>query len=81
MGKKDTITKNYLTRPDIFADAFNYYLFGGKKVIKPKDLEEQNTTELAVIKKMGRLFTNQKMRDVLKLCTIRRSRYATLVRV
>ena len=79
MGKKDTITKEYLSRPDIFADAFNYFLFDGKKVIKPKDLQEQDPTELAVIKKMGKIFTDQKMRDVLKLCTIRHSKYATLV--
>lgn len=54
MGKKDTITKEYLSRPDIFADAFNYFLFGGKKVIKPTDLQEQDPTELAIIKKMGK---------------------------
>ncbi len=79
MGKKDTITKEYLSRPDIFADAFNYFLFGGKKVIKPTNLQEQDPTELAIIKKMGKIFTDQKMRDVLKLCTIRHSKYATLV--
>ncbi len=79
MGKKDTLTKKYLSRPDIFADAFNYFLFDGKKVIKPKDLEEQDPTEIAVMKKMSRVFADQKMRDVLKLCTIRRSSYATLV--
>ena len=56
-----------------------YFLFDGKKVLKPKDLIEQDTTELAVIKKLGKLFTDQKMRDVLKLCTIRRSKQATLV--
>ena len=79
MRKKDTLTKQYLARPDIFADAFNYYLFDGKKVLRPKDLIEQDTTELAVIRKLGKLFTDQKMRDVLKLCTIRRSKQATLV--
>ena len=79
MGKKDTLTKKYLSRPDIFADAFNYFLFDGRKVIKPKELQEQDSTELAVINKLGKLFTDQKLRDVLKLCTIRRSRYATLV--
>ena len=79
MGKKDILTKNYLSRPEIFADAFNYYLFDGKRVIKPEDLEEQDPMEQAVVKKMGRVFASQKMRDVLKLCTIRRSRNATLI--
>ena len=79
MGRKDTLTKNYLKRPEIFADAFNYFLFGGEKVIKPKDLKEQDPTEIAVMRKMGRAFPSQKMRDILRMCTIRQSKYATLV--
>ena len=79
MGRKDTLTKNYLKRPEIFADAFNYFLFGGEKVIKPKDLKEQDPTEIAVMRKMGKAFPSQKMRDILRLCTIRSSKYATLV--
>ena len=79
MGKKDVLTKQYLAQNDVFADAFNYFLFKGKQVIKPTDLEEQDPTELAVIKKMTRVFTNQKMRDVLKRCNIKHSKYATLV--
>ena len=79
MGRKDTITKNYLKRPDVFADAFNYFLFNGEKVIKQKDLKEQDPTEIAVMRKMGKAFPSQKMRDILRKCTIRRSKYATLV--
>ena len=79
MGKKDIVTKQYLSQNNIFADAFNYYLFNGEKVIKPKDLKEQDSTELAVVKKMSKVFTNQKMRDVLKLCTIKHSKMATFV--
>ena len=79
MGSKDTLTKNYLKRPEIFVDAFNYFLFGGEKVIKPKDLKEEDPTETAVMRKMGKAFPSQKMRDVLRRCTIRRSKYATLV--
>ena len=65
MGRKDILTKRYLAQNDVFADAFNYYLFQGKQIIKPKDLKDQDSTELAVIKKMSRVFTNQKMRDVI----------------
>ncbi|MBP3242159.1 MAG: transposase [Oribacterium sp.] len=79
MGKNDTLTKQYLAQNDIFADAFNFYMFNGEQVIKAKDLKEQDPTELAVINKMGKVFTNQKIRDVLKLCTIRHSKLATLV--
>ena len=37
MGKKDVLTKQYLAQNDVFADAFNYFLFKGKQVIKPTD--------------------------------------------
>ena len=79
MEEKDVLTKKYLSRPDIFADAFNYYLFDGSPVIKPDDLAEQDTAELAIIEKLGRIFADQKLRDVLKLCTIRNSSHATLI--
>ena len=29
MGKKDTITKNYMKENRVFADAFNYLLYNG----------------------------------------------------
>ncbi len=79
MSKKDTLTKQYLGQNKVFADAFNYYLFHGEQVIKPGDLKEQDPTEITVIQKFGKVFSNQKMRDILRLCTIRHSRYATLV--
>ncbi len=79
MGQKDIVTKKYLARNDVFADAFNYFLFDGEEVIKAEDLKEQDPTELVVIDKMNRLFSNQKMRDVLKLCTVKHSEYATLI--
>ncbi|MBR1670748.1 MAG: hypothetical protein IJ695_08625 [Butyrivibrio sp.] len=70
MGKKDTISKDYLDQNIIFADAFNYYCYGREKVIKPEDLMELDPTELAVIrKKMNRLITNKKMRDILRNCS------------
>ena len=79
MGKKDTIAKLYLAQPEIFADAFNYFVFDGEKVINPDDLKELDPTESAVIKKAGRLITDQKIRDLLKLCTIKQGRNATYV--
>ena len=79
MGKKDILTKQYLAQDDVFADAFNYYFFDGEEVIKPGELKEQDAAELAVIDKMNKVFTSQKMRDVLKICNIKRSKYATMV--
>ncbi|WP_155843229.1 hypothetical protein [Butyrivibrio sp. NC2002] len=48
MGKKDILTKEYLSQNDVFADAFNYYLYNGVKVIKPDELTEQDSTEVLI---------------------------------
>ena len=48
MGIKDTITISYMKTPEVFADAFNYYLYGGKQIIQAKKLKELDTRELAV---------------------------------
>ena len=70
MGKKDTVTKNYMSEPLYFADAFNFYLFNGEQLIKANELCEKDSTEL------GSIFSGedeeiiQKERDVLKQCVI-----------
>ena len=45
MGRIDTETKEYVKRPAVFADLFNYLIYGGEKVIKPEKLSELDTTE------------------------------------
>ena len=40
MGKPDTVTKDYMSRPDIFADVFNQFLYHGEQVIQPERLTE-----------------------------------------
>lgn len=76
---RDTITKTFLSGDNVFADAFNYLIYEGRKIIKPEDLAVQDPTETVVIDKLGKVFTDQKYRDVIKLCTIKRSQTATLV--
>lgn len=44
MGVKDTITKDYMKDPYIFADAFNYLLYNGEPVILPEELHPLDTT-------------------------------------
>lgn len=48
MGAKDTATIKYMRQNEIFADAFNYFVYGGKQVISPDSLEELDTRELDV---------------------------------
>ena len=48
VGVIDTEGKKYLSDNEIFADAFNYLVYGGKQVIKAGELREIDTTELSV---------------------------------
>ena len=52
---------------DIFADAFNFYLYGGRQVLHPEQLNELDSTELSYpFGADGRGEPVQKYRDVLK---------------
>ena len=67
MGVIDTEGKKYLSDNEIFADAFNYLVYGGKQVIKATELREIDTTELAVPYGNSAKAPVQKYRDILKL--------------
>lgn len=72
MGLADTVTKAYVKGNTVFADAFNYLIYGGKAVVDPAQLQELDTTEIAL--PFGAQDENgnqpddavQKYRDVLK---------------
>lgn len=72
MGRKDTITKEYMSKPQYFADAFNSSVFKGKQVVKPDKLflEEMDTTEMGIIITEDAKDIVQKVRDVLKKSVI-----------
>ena len=67
MGKADTATANFMRQNDVFADAFNFFLYQGDPVINPKQLRELDPAELAMPygadKKSEPV---QKYRDILK---------------
>lgn len=72
MSKKNTISKDYMSDNDKFADAFNYYIYHGKQVIKPESLKEKNITELSLPHKNNEsFFAVEKYRDILKKCVIK----------
>lgn len=48
LRRKDTVTKDYMKQNAIFADAFNYYIYGSQQRILPGQLQELDTTEIAV---------------------------------
>lgn len=68
MGVKDTVTTKYMRQNEIFADAFNYYVYGGEQVINPESLEELDTREIDVPYggEKGAKQPVQKTRDVIK---------------
>lgn len=66
MGKIDTVTKKYLSKNTIFADAFNFYVYDGEQVIKAEELKEMDTTEIILPYGENLSEPVQKFRDVLK---------------
>ncbi len=73
MGVADKETKAYMRENEIFADAFNFFLYDGAQKIQPGLLRELDTTELAQLpgtdeKQLSEVI--QKYRDVLKAAVI-----------
>ncbi|MBQ8804055.1 MAG: Rpn family recombination-promoting nuclease/putative transposase [Tyzzerella sp.] len=77
MGKKNTITKDYMSVPEYFADSFNYYLFDGRQIIKPSNLQVLDPTEIAIIPEDASEETVEKIRDLLKQCVLMEDERAT----
>jgi len=73
LGKKDTITKDYMRDPVVFADAFNQFLYHGRQVIKPENLVERDTAEMILPYESlsptepGASVPEQKYQDEMKL--------------
>lgn len=72
MGKKDTCEKEFFADNRIFADLVNGIVFGGKEVVHPEDLVEQDTTEVYSEYINNTLLNAQKYRDLLKHATIKK---------
>ncbi len=80
MGEKDIKAKNYLNDNERFADLCNYYFYRGMQVLKPEDLEEQDTTEvLSVFGVNSKEIQLQKWRDLLKKVIIKRTKSCNYV--
>ena len=67
MGAIDTEARKYFGISRIFADAFNYLLYDGEEVIKPENLREIDTTQIAIPYGNGARIPTQKYRDLLKI--------------
>lgn len=66
--RADTITKDFISDAEIFADVFNYYIYGGKQIIQPEQLKECDPVELALPYGADHaLVPVQRTRDVQKI--------------
>ena len=85
MGHGDIVTREYMRKNEIFADAFNYMIYGGRQVIEPQGLQELDTAELALPfgvdsgQKTGLQESVQKYRDILKSAVIKRDEHAAYI--
>ena len=85
IGLTDTVTKAYMKDNSVFADAFNYLIYGGKAVVDPNQLQELDTTEIAL--PLGSQDDDgkhpeeavQKYRDVLKSAVIKQDDEAAYI--
>ncbi len=73
MGSRDAQAKKYMKNPQIFADFFNGYIYGGREVIHWESLEDVDSAGLAVVPtKSGKRRNIQKFRDILKRAVIKK---------
>ena len=86
IGAADTITKAYIRENAVFADAFNYLIYGGRQVVNPEELKEVDTTEIIIPfntydenKDEKKNAAVQKYRDVLKSIVIMQDSQAAYI--
>ena len=79
MGKLDAVAKEYMSRNDRFADAFNFVIYDGRQVIKPDELVEMDASEIAIPFLDKKSIPVQKLRDLLKNWKVMRDEKAIYV--
>ena len=80
MSLQDTVTKQYVSDPKVFADAFNYLIYNGEQVIRPEHLTDLDATQFAIPYREdeeGKPEATQKYRDVLKTLAVKTDEHCT----
>ena len=80
MSLQDTVTKQYVSDPKVFADAFNYLIYNGEQVIRPEQLTDLDATQFAIPyreEEEGKPEATQKYRDVLKTLAVKTDEHCT----
>ena len=72
MGKQDILAKKYMSDNEKFADVFNYYLYGGRQIIKSENLQEESISEIAIPYGISKTNNSvEKYRDIIKKCVVK----------
>ena len=71
MGLINVVTKEYMRKNRVFADAFNYFVYGGRQIIRPERLHEMDPAELLVLLDQKQQKTVEKYRDLLEITTVK----------
>ena len=80
MAEADVFTKNYISRNEVFADVFNFFIYGGDQVIRADSLVDESAEESAILlASEGAGEVSQRYRDVLKSLVIKRGEGASYV--
>ncbi len=66
MPDKDSLTREYISQPNVFAEIFNYLIYGGVQVIQPGQLTEADTRQTLVLDRKGRTKTLERYRDLFR---------------
>ncbi len=67
MGEIDIRMKVYMSKPERFADLFNYHIYGGEPIIKANALTPLDTNEKAIFERNGEDEPRQRFRDLIRL--------------
>lgn len=79
VGKKNVAVNKYLSDYERFADAFNYFMFGGEKVILPESLTRKDPAEMSLFRTNSGFDSKEKMRDLKERCVVMDSGEAVLI--
>lgn len=80
MSRKNSATRIYMEDNEHFADAFNYIIYNGNKIIRPEELMEQDPTELVgILDGDNKFYYKERYRDILKKCIIKKDKKSTYV--
>ena len=79
MGKVDIAAKQFFSRNDRFADAFNFLVYDGKQVVDPQALAPLDSVEIVMPYGNAAHEPKQKARDLLKLWQVKADDHAVYV--